>query len=409
MKGKRDRLGIGMALDHNPVDCAREAAKMALNVMGSPASWALVFSGGRHDPEGVLKGLRSALGEVPIVGGSAVGVITNSSLDYTGYECAVAAFSSRLPKPVVVAASDLDHGEIETGRQLGLRLSETVQGEENVLLFYDSVRSGGPPPSLNTASLLLDGIYDGLAGKTLKITGAGLVGDFQLSKSYLFDGHKRARQGVVAVVLPEALSIRQTIMHGCIPVSSFLEITRIDGPVVYEINHRPALEILLEAMGKEPKDMGPDTLSLTVTLGEKHGDPYAPYHEEAYVNRLIVAANPQDGSVVLFESDFQVGTRVQIMTRNNELMLNSVKDRAHALAKAINSDETLCAFYIDCAGRASAFGGSEIEEASLVQEALGGKIPLMGFFSGVEIAPFQGRSRPLDWTGVLTFLSIKEK
>ncbi len=31
--------------------------------------------------------------------------------------------------------------------------------------------------------------------------------------------------------------------------------------------------------------------------------------------------------------------------------------------------------------------------------------PLIGFYSGVEIAPFNGYSRPLDWTGVLTTLS----
>ena len=44
-------------------------------------------------------------------------------------------------------------------------------------------------------------------------------------------------------------------------------------------------------------------------------------------------------------------------------------------------------------------------EAELVQRGLDPRVPFPGFYSGVEIAPFaEGRSRPLDWTGVLTLL-----
>ncbi len=31
-------------------------------------------------------------------------------------------------------------------------------------------------------------------------------------------------------------------------------------------------------------------------------------------------------------------------------------------------------------------------------------VPFGGFYSGVEVAPFDGYSRPLDWTGVLVVL-----
>jgi hypothetical protein len=31
-------------------------------------------------------------------------------------------------------------------------------------------------------------------------------------------------------------------------------------------------------------------------------------------------------------------------------------------------------------------------------------VPLLGFYSGVEVAPVRGASRGLDWTGVLLLL-----
>ena len=40
------------------------------------------------------------------------------------------------------------------------------------------------------------------------------------------------------------------------------------------------------------------------------------------------------------------------------------------------------------------------------QQAVAGKVPLLGLYTGVEIAPVEGRSRGLDWTGVFCLLSV---
>lgn len=71
--------------------------------------------------------------------------------------------------------------------------------------------------------------------------------------------------------------------------------------------------------------------------------------------------------------------------------------------------EPFFALYIDCAGRAAAFSGGAREEAAEVQRALGARVPLLGFYSGVEIAPFLGRSRGLDWTAVLVTMSRRAR
>jgi hypothetical protein len=300
----------------------------------------------------------------------------------------------------------LGAGELATGRQLGQELREMTDDGDTVLLFYDSIKSA-PPPVLYIGSQLMDGIYQGLAGKQLTIIGAGTVGDHQLTKSYIFDGQQIKKHAVVAAVLPSPFRSHTTIMHGCIPVSAFLEITKIEGAVLYELNGRPALAVLMEMLGHSQDELTGNSLSLSLTIGEKHGDPYAPYNESAYVNRLIIGSNPADGSVTLFEADFQEGTRVQLMSRDNQLMVESARNRTRELLDSVGPQKPLLALYIDCAGRASAFCGSDIEEASVVQAELGPEIPLLGFYSGVEIAPLLGRSRPLDWTGVLTLITLE--
>lgn len=395
---------IGTSKHPDSLQAAHQAAHMILEQAGS-AGWAMAFCGGRHDQEAALQELQTQLGQIEIIGGAAIGAITNSSLGYSGYECAVAAFPGSLPKPAIIALDGLDRGELEVGRQLGARLCEATREGDTVLLFYDSVRVD-PPPLLYVGSRLMDGLYQGLGDKQLKLVGAGTIGDFQFGGSYVFDGRRAAKHAVVAAVLPSMIQSHTTIMHGCLPVSSFMEITRIDGAVLYELDGRPALEVLLEMAGQRG-GAPTDNLSLSITIGEKHGAAYAPYDESAYVNRLILSTNPDEGSVTLFEADFQVGTRIQIMSRDNLLMLESVEKRTKDLLASLDGERPIFGLYIDCAGRSSTFSGAELEEASLVQSALGPEIPLLGFYSGVEIAPLLGRSRPLDWTGVLTLFTLR--
>jgi hypothetical protein len=398
---------VGMSQNPDSMQAGAEAAKLALAgfAPNQKAGWALAFCGGRHDPAAVWQGLQAELGQIPIIGGAAIGVITNNSLSYTAFECAVAVFSASLPQPTILTVDDLGQGEIQAGQQLGARLREAAHEGDTVLLFYDSLCSG-PPPVLYVGSRLLDGIYRGLNGKSLELIGAGTIGDYQFSQSFIFDGCQGVKHAVVAAVLPSLVRSQTAVMHGCVPASAFLEITRIEDAVVYELDGRPALDVLMEMLGGVTDDPLKHNLSLTLTLGEKHGDLYAPYDESAYVNRLILASNPADGSVTLFEADFAVGSKVQVMSRDNQLMLESVQRQTGALLDSLPAATPFFAFYIDCAGRTCAFSGADMEEASLIQAKLPQDIPLLGFYSGVEIAPLMGRSRPLDWTGVLTVLMV---
>jgi hypothetical protein len=224
-----------------------------------------------------------------------------------------------------------------------------------------------------------------------------------MAGAWVFDGEGVHKHATAALIFPPSVEAETEILHGCRPVSAFMEITRIDGATVYELDGEPALKVIERMLGLPIGGGG--ELSLVATLGQKQGDPFAPYDEKSYVNRLILSANPEAGSITLFEPDFERGAMVQIMSRDNALMLESVRRGVQAANAAVSGHEALLGLYIDCAGRASARSGSPVEEADLVVRGLDPQIPLLGFYSGVEIAPFAGeRSKPLDWTGVLTVL-----
>jgi hypothetical protein len=368
----------------------------------------LVFVGGKLDPVAVLAGLRLAFGpEVPIAGGSAAGVISRNGFGYSGFELGLIGFYDPASTPQLVVSRALSKGEHAAGMALGTATRAVATQDALVLLLFDSVANAAPGLRLHPASALVEGFTAGLDGLRVHLLGGGLLTDINMTDGWVYDGEAVVDGAAVALIFPRGVAARTVILHGCRPVSSFMEITRIEGAELMELDGAPALATIQALLDTPARRMGGDALdlSLSATLGQKHGDPFAPYDENAYVNRLILRVDAVRGSVTLFEPDFHVGARVQIMSRDNDLMLDSARRGVAAISAMAGREGDLLCLYVDCAGRASARTGAAVEEAELVARGLGLSAPFLGFYSGVEVAPFaDGVSRPLDWTGVLTLI-----
>ena len=105
----------------------------------------------------------------------------------------------------------------------------------------------------------------------------------------------------------------------------------------------------------------------------------------------------------MFEPDMVEGTEFQVMYRS--LDLDYMKPRIENLFDRLCGREPVFALYINCAGRAAGYGGIDLEDALVVQSTVAGRAPILGIYTGVEIASVRGRPRSLDWTGVFCLFS----
>jgi hypothetical protein len=396
-------MRVGYAKNTDPVAAVREAVA-ALGPSARPPQIVMAFAGGKLDPFAVRAALADQLGPVPVAGGSAAGAISRQGLGYSGFEIGLVAFDDPETAPQLIKSDALGRGERIAGAELGLQVRQTVNEASVVVMFFDSVAST-IPPRLHYASAIVAGFNEAMGNAPVTLIGGGMLTDMNMTGAWVFDGDGVNKHATTALIFPPCIEAETEILHGCRPVSTFMEITRIDGATVYELDGEPALRVIERMLGLPIGGGRGQELSLIATLGQKQGDPYAPYDERSYVNRLILTADADTGSITLFEPDFEPGAMVQIMSRDNSLMLQSVRRGVTSANASIQDRDALLALYIDCAGRASARSGSPIEEAGLVAQGLDPRVPLLGFYSGVEVAPFAGdRSKPLDWTGVLTLL-----
>jgi hypothetical protein len=404
------RAGVGFASGVGAYDAGHLAARQASERGGvAAADLVLAFCSGELEAEAFHAGVRAAVGpRAPILGGSAIGVLVNDQLGQQGAPAGVAVLELGAQLRGLAAVEGVDRDEREAGRRLGRSLAAQGEaGAQALLLFYDSIRTpatASSPPVMNASRPLIAGLAEGLPGCP-PVVGAGVLADLAFGPTWQFCGDAVRRQHAVAALLGPGLALGIQVMHGCTPMDGIPHrLTRVEGGVIREIDGRPAAGRIDEVYGS--RDWRSQRPVDRLTLGVHRGEPFG-LGEEGYVNRLITGVLPDGESVGLFEPDLEDGAEVIFMLRDPVLMIESARAGSRAALAQLRATgaRPRFALYVDCAGRAAAISRTATEEAAEVQAAMNqGGIPLLGFYSGVEVAPVGGESRGLDWTGVLLLL-----
>jgi diguanylate cyclase (GGDEF)-like protein len=365
-----------------------------------PCDIVLLFCTARHDQAVLRAAAAAAAGDAArIYGGGAVGVITGDWFGYAGDQAGAACIWLDGVGCEVFVDDGLLDSEEDTGRRLGERLRAHGVGPDSpVMLFYDAVDRSTGGVRLLMATWLLAGLEEGL-GFLPDLTGAGMQGDHVCTPTGQFIGDSIGRHCAMALAF-SGVRIDSAIMHGCRPASPYYTVTKADGPVILEIDGRPAIEFMDSLLGPE---ITPEQYPFFLIFGIDHGEPWAEYDEDNYASRLCLGLDRERGGIVMFEPDMEAGAEFRLMFRS--LDLEYMRPKIEALFDRLDGREPLFAMYIDCAGRCAGYGGADIEDAYVVQRAVAGRAPLLGIYTGVEIASIGGRPRGLDWTGVFCLFS----
>ena len=395
---------VGYSENPNSALAGWQAAEEALSKSGraDPCDMVLLFATSRHDPTVLRAKVAEAFGaSVVILGGGAVGAITNDRFGYAGDQVILAAFWLTGSGCDFLVEHGLNLGEEKAGQRLGARLKDLgVTPESPVMLFYDAIDRTDGAMRMVMATHLLRGIREKL-GFLPDMVGAGLQGDYINTPTRQWTGEGTALHSALAIAFTGDVSMDHVIMHGCRPATGYYTVTRADGQTILEINGRPALEFLDSLLDSAiPVDAYPFFLILGVNRGDKWGV----FDEKSYANRLCLGIDKERGGIVMFEPDLVEGTEFQVMYRS--LDLNYMVPRIENIFADASDRKPVFALYIDCAGRAAGYGGVDLEDAVVVQKIVADRVPLLGIYTGVEIASVEGCPRGLDWTGVFCLFSV---
>lgn len=404
------KAGVGFSEKTYSRDAGIEAARVALAQAGAEGcDLVLLFATAKHDPKLLRDGVRDVVGpQARIIGGASVGVITNDRMGYEGHQAGAAVISSDAMTIDLFKERGLADNEYGVGSALGQQIrSKTYEGQENLLLMYDLVKSRtSEAMSLNITSPLLRGMEQSL-GDWPATAGLGLLGSFQFNPGFHWfddevEGQQLEEQSALALMLSGDVRMDTVIMHGCCPSSGYHTITKADESVILEIDGRSAADTVRGLMGVD-QDVGWEDFPIFTVFGINKGDKFGAFKKDDYTVRMCQAVDRERGGLAVVADDLKTGTEFQFMRRSIDF--DYMGEQVRALRDRLNGSRPFFAFYINCAARAGAFSGMDEEDAEEMQRVIGDEIPLLGMYSGVEIAKVGSDIVQNNMTGVLCLFS----
>ncbi len=401
------RAEVGYSDIPDSAAAGRQAAEQAVGAAGKtgPCDLVLLFATARHDERILREAVAGVVGaSVPVYGGGAMGIITNDRYGYAGDQVGVACIWLEGVRCDAVIEGGLLESEKETGFRLGRGLSGLgTTPESPVMLFYGAVaRNDNAGIRMLMATWLLEGMEKAL-GFLPDLAGAGLMGDHAGRPTRQYAGGDVAEHAALALAFGGDIRMDSVVMHGCRPASAYYTVTKAEGPVILEINHTPALTFMDSLIGPAVK---PEQYPFFLVFGINSGDRWGEYDEEQYASRLCLGIDRERGGIVMFEPDMVEGVEFQLMQRSFDL--DYMRPKFESAFSNLRGRKPVFALYIDCGGRCAGYGGTDVEDALALQQAVAGRVPALGIYTGVEIGPVAGRPRGLDLTGVFCLFSQGE-
>ena len=404
LSSTRSKAGTGFSQNINSFEAGVEIANKAVNGVDlNRETLFLLFATPHHKIDLLMNGIRSVIGDSPkFLGCTTTGLVTNDFLSYNGALAGGALISHDSPFFEIFYEPTIKDCEYEAGRNLAKKIRDAnTPADASLLFFYDSIKvtSTEGPPVLSVATTILAGFHS-YYKYWPTVAGMGAMGEINfMYPCAVWTNEKMGRHVMAGATLRGPIKMDTIIMHGTRPVGAYHTITKAKDTTIFELDGRPALDVIDNLLGgSTPWEEFP----LLVTLGVNNGDKFGEYKEENYASRLCLAIDKDQRALIMFENDLEEGTEVQLMQRNIDFKY--IQPQVDKLFSKLGTRKPILALYIDCLGRVSGFSGIPQEESLEVIKAVG-DVPFFGMFSGVEIANVGPSVNALDWTGVLCLFS----
>jgi hypothetical protein len=226
-------------------------------------------------------------------------------------------------------------------------------------------------------SELVKGLNNALH-KEITITG-GLAGDGNLFRRTLIGANAAPSEGQIAVVgfYGSNLRVGHGSRGGWEPFGPERTITRSAGNILYELDHKSALQLYREYLGPLANELPGSALLFPLAMRAANG--------EAIV-RTVLSVNEQDQSM-LFAGDMPLGSIVQLMKTNFDRLIDGAMHAADDSLATLGSFNPDFAILVSCVGRRLALNHRSEEEIEETTRILGNTTAVSGFYSYGEISP----------------------
>jgi hypothetical protein len=377
------------SIEPDSVEAGRQAGRSLVDQFkGQPIKAVLVYVTVNHEQGQILEGLRAALGaDVLVVGCSVQGVVVDGQLTEEGFALGAMAFGG--DKLTCATAVELDFATDTRakGRALTRSLKRKLGTEPKVVVTIYDPLCGADVEAL--LSGMRDEVSCPIVGGAASQPWGPLVQTFQYANDQVLS------HAAIALALGGPFTAEIGMSHGTSPTGIRATVTKSSGPMVLEIDGRPAVDVWREATGCERSEMVHQSHNAAWALGVERRyqvmGPHGPKEETARMMRCAFGFDMEKGGVV-FQVPIPEGTHVMFHHRTVENVLGGSEAMAGELTQLLGGRSPFAVLGFECGARTYPFLGpaATLSEHQGLRAAVAPRAPWLGMMAWGEIGPCAG-------------------
>jgi hypothetical protein len=385
-----------MSRHHNPNLAGREAAEQALQKAGvSMPDFVVMFGSIGYNQRTLLQAVREATGEAPLTGCSVEGTIDGDEADESNFSVLVTAISSDELRWHNGLATGLSADSCALGKRVAKDLLRHLSADTIGLFVF--------PDGLTYD---IDNFFAGLEGdlpseRFLPIWGGGAGNNLNLGKpTYQYCDDEVVSDAISYALLSGKARPAWAIGHSLIPIGGERIVTRSKGNVIYEIDGKPAAEVLKEYLPEDALTEDSDWLRYAISLALSFRAP-SYMKDEEYIVRGVPQLSLTDGTITV-QTEVQEGTSIWFSSRDKEKITTGFDRMAAQIKEQLDGAQPELVFQFECVTRGKLMF-REQEKLQLLRQfrqSVGPDVPWVGFYTIGEIAPVE------EHNGINRFASI---
>jgi hypothetical protein len=396
------KAGVGMSYHHNPNVAGREAAEQALEKAGvAKPDFVFMFASIGYDQPSLVRAVREATGGAPLTGCSAEGTIDGNDADESNFSVLVTAISSDELQWHNGLARGLDDDPRAVGKRIAQDLLPHLSADTIGLFVFPDGRTDN-----------LEHFFPGLEGnlpsdRFIPLWGGGANNNITIYEpTYQYCNEEVVSDGVAYALLSGKAHTSWAMSHTVVPIGGERTVTRSQGNVIYEIDGKPAVEVLQEYLPEQALVEDRDWMRYAISLALCFKAP-SYMKDEEYIVRWVPYVRMADGSIVVQGTEVQEGTSIWLSSRDKEKMTNGFDRMAAQIKNQLGGEKPKLVFQFECATRGKMML-REQEKLQLLKrfrQSVDPDVPWAGFYTWGEVGPVEEHNLRHLYTSVVLALS----
>src|SRR5215213_7053214 len=381
------RAGVGMSRHHNPNVAGREAAQQALRKAGiSKPEFVFMFASTGYDQHSLLQAVREATGGTPLTGCSAAGTINGDDADESNFSIVVTVISSDELHWTNGIATGLEDDPRAVGKQVAEELLPHLSAETIGLFVFPD---GGLTENFDR---FFAGLEENLPSDQFLPLWGGGAGHRHFNAeapTFQYCDDEVVSDGVSYALLSGEAQTAWAISYSVIPIGGERIVTRSQGNMIYEIDGKPATEVLKEYLPEDALTEDRDWMRYAISLSLCFRAP-SYMKDEEYVVQGVPAVKMADGSITV-QTEVSEGTSVWFSSRDKDKLATGLDRMATQIKEQLDGVQPKLVFQFECATRGKMMFREQEKLRFLryFRQSVDPDVPWAGYYAWGEIGPVE--------------------